>query len=1289
MSFTVRVAILLMAYIIYACAAVFAAVPEAINVEVALKEGGEPLTGTQTVRILIYSSSGADTASWQEVVSGVNFLDGNGTVVVGGLDINPFPDNLFDSTTLEMGIRVNQKEVRVPIVAVPYALRSGVSNTARRYEDPTVLYFDEENERVGVGTQTPIVRLDVNGGVKLDAIDAGADEVAGAIQWTGADFEVFDGTVWKSLTYVDDVDDESKWRLGGPGEIYADISSDDHVGFGESSPVYQMDVDGTALFSGDLKVGGSITIDDNLVVNGSHGLSSTGGLTGSALRLATGNSWVDGEFRFSGVLTGDGSNITNIGESAILDFAMNTLKFVDNAVTTVKMATNAVSLDNVAPGVIALSKFSTGAINNADISNGVISSAQILDGSIYPHMIEVGSISSGNIPDGWVTREKVATGAITDAKLADLSITTVRLSDGAVSGDHFESAVLAEEHFADDSVRLGSIALEEIDESLLGFVLSVSQGGTGRSSWDTGAIPYLNGSADGFLSDTHLVVSNDNLGIGTQTPTYSIHVQKSAIANVRTQVLNGDALVAELSRTSFNWNMAMDGAGGLEWTLNSALNPNMVLTNDGFLGIGEPAPTERLEVDGAVVLGNETNPSEGELYFSGSLLYGQTSLTDPVPLITLFGGVSQAQNNTVDLTPATSGTVIGGGEDHTLHGLSNIILGGEDSAATGNFASIFGGENNAINADYSLILGGDSNAVTGDYSAALGGAGNTISGDYSLVGGGESNRTSGDYAVVSGGKLNAADADYSMVGGGTGNVVAGDWSVIVGGNENTIVSGDEQRVKGGDDVFMARLDLDTGIYATVLGGQRNRLSGAYSLISAGRENSLKGRFSVLGAGESQTLSGDFSAIGAGHSNALNGDFSFIGSGHANRVSGVFSQVLSGVENRVSGEHSVVSAGAGNVLNGDYSVVAGDMHRVKGSFNSVYAGQRNTVSGSHHQVNASVYSDVSGIYGTALSVSNASQSGAYNTQLAQQDSRVNGYFNTLVAGQGHAIDGVGNTQFGGDSHQLNGQYTAIVGGQSNQTAGQFSTVVGGQNNRAIGDYSVALGGSGNLAKGTGSVAMGQGAKAVHDGSFVWADSSSDESVESMGPGSFTVRATGGVRVLNQQGELMAVLDSGSGSWAHVSDRNRKTDIVTINPRNVLDRLMALPVQYWHYKDDPNKTLHLGPMAQDFYAQFKLGNDKTRINQVDADGVALTALAGLAEVMNEKEKELARLYADIADYNKEITQLEAQMAYADKMMAQLEHRAKRVGEVKRQIAVDHYEMGRILADLNNGTYKEGAQ
>jgi hypothetical protein len=43
----------------------------------------------------------------------------------------------------------------------------------------------------------------------------------------------------------------------------------------------------------------------------------------------------------------------------------------------------------------------------------------------------------------------------------------------------------------------------------------------------------------------------------------------------------------------------------------------------------------------------------------------------------------------------------------------------------------------------------------------------------------------------------------------------------------------------------------------------------------------------------------------------------------------------------------------------------------------------------------------------------------------------------------------------------------------------------------------------------------------------------------------------------------------------------------------------------YKADPD-VKHLRPMAQDFYAAFKLGMDDKHISMVDAHGVALAAI-----------------------------------------------------------------------------------
>ena len=73
----------------------------------------------------------------------------------------------------------------------------------------------------------------------------------------------------------------------------------------------------------------------------------------------------------------------------------------------------------------------------------------------------------------------------------------------------------------------------------------------------------------------------------------------------------------------------------------------------------------------------------------------------------------------------------------------------------------------------------------------------------------------------------------------------------------------------------------------------------------------------------------------------------------------------------------------------------------------------------------------------------------------------------------------------------------------------------------------------------------------------------------------------------------------------SDRNAKENFTPVDAREVLNKVLALPVSRWNYKEDKTQQ-HLGPMAQDFRAAFGLGPNDTSIATVDADGVALAAI-----------------------------------------------------------------------------------
>ena len=88
----------------------------------------------------------------------------------------------------------------------------------------------------------------------------------------------------------------------------------------------------------------------------------------------------------------------------------------------------------------------------------------------------------------------------------------------------------------------------------------------------------------------------------------------------------------------------------------------------------------------------------------------------------------------------------------------------------------------------------------------------------------------------------------------------------------------------------------------------------------------------------------------------------------------------------------------------------------------------------------------------------------------------------------------------------------------------------------------------------------------------------------------------------------------------SDRNKKANFATVNAREVLGRVVSLPIETWNYLSQGPSVRHIGPMAQDFHTAFGVGEDDTHINMVDANGVALAAIQGLYHLVQEQEMQL---------------------------------------------------------------------
>ncbi len=270
----------------------------------------------------------------------------------------------------------------------------------------------------------------------------------------------------------------------------------------------------------------------------------------------------------------------------------------------------------------------------------------------------------------------------------------------------------------------------------------------------------------------------------------------------------------------------------------------------------------------------------------------------------------------------------------------------------------------------------------------------------------------------------------------------------------------------------------------------------------------------------------------------------------------------------------------------------------------------------------------------------------------------------IAGGGFA-DGVtssvntvtgGHGTIGGGANNSAGYYGTISGGNGN-VAGSAGTVSGGTTNIASGSGSTIAGGQMNTASGGLSFAAGAQAVADRQGAFVWSDASATSLpfktslnwVAPYGDNTFNVRATGGVLFATSVNATTGIPltscylgPSGTG-WICSSDRNLKERFEPITPLQVLAGVIAMPVSTWSIIG--SKVRQMGPMAQDFYRAFGLGDTDKAINTIDVGGVAFAAIQGLNEKLTN---ELKRVRTELAAKRDETLKLRARLATIEKKL-----------------------------------------
>lgn len=110
----------------------------------------------------------------------------------------------------------------------------------------------------------------------------------------------------------------------------------------------------------------------------------------------------------------------------------------------------------------------------------------------------------------------------------------------------------------------------------------------------------------------------------------------------------------------------------------------------------------------------------------------------------------------------------------------------------------------------------------------------------------------------------------------------------------------------------------------------------------------------------------------------------------------------------------------------------------------------------------------------------------------------------------------------------------------------------------------------------------------------------------------------------------------------SSRAWKDEIEPIDVGDVLQRLSAVPVSEWSFKDDAEGVRHIGPMAEDFQEAFELeGKESDHLSVTDVQGVAIAAIQALDQQVRELREERDRERSESAELRRRLEVLERQL------------------------------------------------
>jgi hypothetical protein len=480
------------------------------------------------------------------------------------------------------------------------------------------------------------------------------------------------------------------------------------------------------------------------------------------------------------------------------------------------------------------------------------------------------------------------------------------------------------------------------------------------------------------------------------------------------------------------------------------------------------------------------------------------------------------------------------------------------------------------NTDTVNVIGGSARNVVGAgvIGATIGGGG---TGNY--FGDAFTNRVDADFGTVSGGGRNTiqTDANSATIGGGWQNTIQtnAQYATLGGGAVNTIQTNAYYATLGGGWQNTIQTNASS---ATLGGGYINMIQSdaQFATLGGGGFNTieLNTYAATLGGGGLNTIQTNaaYATLGGGYNNTIqtNAAFATIPGGRLNSAT----DYAFAAGRRAKANHPGAFVWADS-QNADFASTNANQFNVRAA-----GGGRFVTSGAGLTVDGPVLANPGSAGAPGLAFNGDADTGVFRPAANTMALTTGGAERLRVSSAGAV--GIGETVPGGQLHITGGAATPQI---KIQTTANNSFVKLRLESFGKAYWDFAVGGSDNVMN--------------------WYYSGTAQNLMS----------------LSTSGTLTT-----AGPVNPPSDRNVKQDFATVDALAVLEKVAALPIQSWAYKDSP-ETRHIGPVAQDFHATFRFnGEDDKHISTVDADGVALAAIQGLNRKLME---ELARRDAEIAD------------------------------------------------------------